>query len=165
MRIGITGHQHLDDEGAWQWVREVLTDAISQTPRPFVGLSSLARGADQLFASLVIDHGGTLEVVLPFASYRDRFSSERDARQYDHLLAGASRVEVLAPRTSDQVAYLEAGKRIVDRSDKMFAVWNGEPANDVGGTGDIVRYAAESGRPILIFNPVIRMALPANQLS
>jgi hypothetical protein len=156
IRIGITGHQRLDDEKAWHWVRGVLVDAVARSPRPFAGLSSLAIGADQLLASIVLDHDGTLEVVVPFPDYRSRFADEHDAKRYDALLARASRVEVLPALASDQAAYLAAGKRIVDRSDEMFAVWDGQPAVDVGGTGDIVQYARDVERTLTVFDPVTR---------
>ena len=159
IRIGITGHQRLDDETTWQWVRDALADAVARTPRPFAGLSSLAIGADQLLASIVLGQDGTLEVVVPFPDYRSRFATEDDAKRYDALLSRASRVEVLPALASDQEAYLAAGKRIVDRSDEMFAVWNGQPAADVGGTGDIVQYARDVGRLLTVFNPVTRTVL------
>ena len=159
IRIGITGHQRLDDESTWQWVRGVLADAVARSPRPLAGLSSLAIGADQLLASIVLEQDGTLEVVLPFPDYRSRFADEQDAKRYDALLCRASTVEVIPVHASDQEAYLAAGKRIVDRSSEMFAVWNGRPAADVGGTGDIVQYARDVGRLLTVFNPVTRTVL------
>ena len=159
IRIGITGHQWLDDETTWQWVRSALADAVARSPRPFEGLSSLAIGVDQLFASIVLDHGGTLEVVLPFPDYRTRFADEQDARRYDGLLSRASRIEVIQAQGSDEEAYLAAGKRIVDRSHEMFAVWNGQPAADIGGTADIVHYTRDVGRRLTVFDPVTRTVL------
>jgi hypothetical protein len=159
IRIGITGHQRLDDETGWQWVRGALVDAVARSPRPFAGLSSLAIGADQLLASIVLDHDGTLEVVVPFPDYRSRFADEQDAKRYDVLLSRASQVEVLPAQASDQAAYLAAGKRIVERSDEMYAVWDGQPAADVGGTGDIVQYARDVGRKLTVFDPVTRTLL------
>lgn len=156
IRIGITGHQRLDDESAWQWVSGALGEAIAELPRPFAALSSLAIGADQLLAWIALEQGGTLDVVLPFADYRARFATERDARQYDALLSRASSIEALPPRDTDEQSYLAAGQRIVDCSHAMFAVWNGQQSAEVGGTGDIVRYAREKGRPLTVFDPVTR---------
>ena len=116
-------------------------------------------GADQLMASLVLEQQGTLEVVLPFPDYRTRFADEQDAKRYDDLLSRASHIEVLQPQASDEEAYLAAGQRVVDRSTEMFAVWNGQPAADVGGTADIVRYALDVGRLMTVFNPVTRTVL------
>lgn len=155
IRIGITGHQRLDDESAWPWVSEALSEAVMRLPRPFAALSSLAIGADQLMARIVLDQGGTLEVVVPFSGYRARLAAEH-AEQYDMLLRRAAHVETLTGRDSDELSYLAAGKRIVDRSDEMFAVWNGQPAEEPGGTGDIVQYAREAGRLLTVFDPVTR---------
>ena len=96
---------------------------------------------------------------MPFPDYRSRFADELDAKRYDALLSRASRVEVLPAQASDQAAYLAAGKQIVDRSNEMFAVWNGQPAADVGGTGDIVQYARDVGRLLTVFNPVNRTVI------
>ena len=41
----------------------------------------------------------------------------------------------------------------------MFAVWDGQPAADVGGTGDIVQYARDVGRLLTVFDPVTRTVL------
>lgn len=156
IRIGITGHRRLDDETAWPWVSRELADALARARRPFAVLSSLAIGADQLLASIALEHDGTLEVVLPFPGYRARFADEQEARRYDALLLRASSVEVLPAQAADKLSYLVAGQRVVDRSDVMFAVWNGQPAADVGGTGDIVQYARRLGRPLTVFDPVTR---------
>lgn len=156
IRIGITGHRRLDDETAWHWVGGAMADAIARSQRPFAVLSSLAIGADQLLASIGLAQGGTLEVVLPFPGYRAKFNEPHDLSRYDALLLRASQVEVLPPQGSDKESYLAAGKRIVDRSHAMFAVWDGRPAADVGGTGDVVQYARAMDCPLTVFDPVTR---------
>ena len=50
-------------------------------------------------------------------------------------------------------AFLEAGKFIVRKSNLLIAVWDGEDAEGVGGTGDIVRFAEKAGKPIIHLNP------------
>jgi hypothetical protein len=129
---------------------------IDRTERPFVGLSSLAIGADQLFAKVVLERGGQLVAIVPFAGYRQCFSPE-DVHQYDALLARATDVETLVGRGSDQESYLAAGMRVVQRSDAMIAVWDGQPAAGVGGTADIVQYARAVGRPLSIVDPIRRI--------
>ena len=44
--------------------------------------------------------------------------------------------------------FLRAGRRVVDLSDRLFAVWDGEKARGVGGTAEIVDYARASGKPV-----------------
>jgi len=38
---------------------------------------------------------------------------------------------------TDEDAYMAAGRRVVDLSDVMIAVWNAKPAKGKGGTADI----------------------------
>lgn len=156
MRVGITGHQRLAVESAWDWVRCELAAILSRSRGPLVGVSSLAAGTDQVFADLVLTQGGSLEIVLPFKGYAGRFVEERDAREFDRLLEVASKVETLSRDGSDEEAYMEAGKRVVDASDLLVAVWDGRPAAGLGGTADVVRYALGRKRPIIHLNPVTR---------
>lgn len=64
MRIGITGHSNLSPDSL-PLVAEGLRDALVAVSAPLVGVSCLARGADQVFARVVLEHGGQLEVRQP----------------------------------------------------------------------------------------------------
>jgi hypothetical protein len=66
------------------------------------------------------------------------------------LLGRATHVETLDCQASDQQCFLAAGKRVVDLSDQLVAVWDGRPAKGVGGTGDVVGYARSIGRPVIL---------------
>jgi hypothetical protein len=52
-----------------------------------------------------------------------------------------SPVNELPYPTPTEAAYFAAGKLIVNRCDLLLAVWDGQPAGGLGGTGDIVGYA------------------------
>lgn len=151
MHVGITGHQRLKGATAWPWVQEVLEQLLDDFERPLVGVSSLAIGADQLLAGLVLERGGALHVVIPFAGYEGMFTG-KDLETYRRLLELAT-VEVLAVSGSAEDAYLAAGKRMVEIADIMLAVWNGKPARGVGGTADVVMYARDKGKTIIQVNP------------
>ncbi len=156
-RIGITGHQRLGDASATAWVRTAIHQVLGEHAGELVGVSSLAAGADQVFAALVLGRQGRLEAVLPFPGYRERsFTEDDDRRRYDRLIARAQ-VDVL-PRDgrSDQDAYLQAGKEVVARCGLLVAVWNGAPAGGLGGTADIVAHARERRRAMVILDPVRR---------
>ena len=155
--IGITGHQHLGDASATAWVRTAIDRVLGEHTGELVGVSSLAAGADQLFAALLLDRHGRLEAVLPFPGYRERsFAEPDDLRRYDRLVARVQ-VDVL-PRDgrSDEEAYLCAGKEVVARCELLIAVWNGAPARGLGGTADIVAHARARGRAMVILDPVRR---------
>lgn len=151
MHLGITGHQRLPEERAWQWVAEALRLHMRSAERPLVGVTSLAIGADQLFARLVLECGGAIYAVLPFADIERSFSPE-DVASYKELVHRAT-VEVLNLPGTDEDAYLAAGQRVVDLSDSLLAVWDGTPAKGKGGTADIVSYAKFRGVPIVHINP------------
>ena len=157
-RIGITGHQLLGDQPAVAWIRSAIDRVLGEHIGELVGVSCLAVGADQVFATLVLERGGALEVVLPFPEYRERgLSGDGDRQQYDRLIA-RGRVDIL-PRggRSDEEAYLHVGIQVVSRCDVLVAVWNGSPAAGPGGTADVVSRARDCGRAVVIINPVQRI--------
>jgi len=153
-RVGITGHQRLDDSNVWLWVASVLRDELARLRPPLVGVTSLAVGADQLLARLVLERGGTIHAVLPFADIERSFPPER-VRAYRELARQAS-IEVLDTPGTDEDAYLAAGQRVVDLSDIVLAVWNGKRAKGKGGTADVVAYARRRGVPLVHIDPVSR---------
>jgi hypothetical protein len=148
MRVGVTGHRSLPDRTR-QLVESSVYDRLGGlTSEPLVGISCLADGADQLFAEAVLGLGGELEVVLPAAGcYRDGRAA------LDRFVARAAAVETLGFPESTNEAYMAAGRRVVDRSDVLVAVWDGNPARGFGGTGDVVAYAHERGVPVEVVWP------------
>jgi hypothetical protein len=151
-RIGITGHQRLEDPGVWPWVARVMRDELARAAPPLVGVTSLAVGADQLLARLVLEKGGQVHAVLPFAGIERSFSAEH-LPEY-HKLVEQATVEVLDTPGTDEDAYLAAGHRVVALSDLVLAVWNGKPAKGKGGTADVVAHAIERGVPLIHIDPV-----------
>lgn len=153
MRIGISGHQYLEDPRGWEWVRYVLRDLLLRFPRPLVGVTCLAVGADSLLATLMEEQNQSFEVVLPFADYESRLPL--DARdEYRRLLDQAAEVTTLQDRSNDEDSYFEAGKMVVDLSDVLITVWDGKPAKGLGGTADVVAYARQKEKPIVHLDPV-----------
>jgi hypothetical protein len=163
LRVGVTGHRDLADPFV---ARDRCIDALHAVRRADVPIeiwSSLAEGADRLVAELVPTVAETLVVVLPLDpnDYRNDFATIASRRQFDGLLAGATRVEVTGPDAggSRESAYERAGLAIVEACDVLLALWDGEEARGRGGTADIVRVARERGRTV-IHIPVARRAAP-----
>lgn len=154
MRVGITGHQRLEDPKAWAWVAGVMRDELARIAPPLIGVTSLAIGADQLLARLVLEASGTIHAVLPFADIERSFSPE-DVPSYRELVRQAT-IEVLDTHGSDEDAYLAAGQQVVELSDIVLAVWNGEPAKGKGGTADVVAYAIRRCVPLIHIDPITR---------
>lgn len=153
MKIGVTGHQKLADP---LWVKQEILRVLHDQPTPFVGITSLAVGADQLFAEAVIESAGSLQAVIPCKEYLQSIAAESRAA-YENLLSQATWSEVLSNGSCSEEAYLSAGKRVVDLSELMIAVWNGKPAAGLGGTADIVEYAKSQGKRCIHINPLTQM--------
>jgi hypothetical protein len=153
MRIGITGHQNIGDDKAERWVGSCIRERLLKVP-DLIGLASLAKGADQIFASVVLDLGGVIEAVLPFPEYTRSFGNRSDLDRFEYLLSRCAKVTTLPFQGSDESSYLSAGEYVVGHSDLVIAVWNGRPAAGLGGTADIVKYAKQIGKPLFHIDPV-----------
>jgi hypothetical protein len=150
-KVGVTGHQDLPSIAEAQ-VRRDLGRLLRSLPTPIVGLSSLARGADQLFAELTLEIGGALQAIVPAADFETTFAPVDRARYLD-LLSRADEVTVLDFLQSSDEAYDAAGRFVVDHCEVLFAVWDGRPARGLGGTADAVAYARSVSREVLICWP------------
>ncbi len=149
--VGVTGHQGLTPD-----TEQLVADAMDRQlhdVQELVGISSLAEGADQIFAERVLAAGGQLTVILPAARYALTFPQAPARQHYENLLRRAEQVIRLPFEEPAEDAYWAAGKEVVDRCDLLLAVWNGKPSGGLGGTADIVAYARNKGRPTIIIWP------------
>jgi hypothetical protein len=157
MTYGITGHQHLATSDNEDWTRRQLSRLIAQAGKNICfGLSALAIGADQIFAEAIIENNIPLRVVIPCAGYEKTFTAT-SLQHYKLLLEAASSFYKLDYDAPSEAAFLAAGKTIVNSSDVLLAVWNGEPAKGMGGTGDIISYARSLNKTIFNVNPFKRL--------
>lgn len=150
-RIAVSGHRNLP-EGSVHMVDKAIRAALSDRPAGVTGLTSLADGADQIFARAVLDLGGNIEVVVPAEKYRDELPEQARAH-YDRLLAKAVAVHRLPFTESTPDAHMAASKLMINEADEMYAVWDGRPARGYGGTADVVAYARERRIPVLVIWP------------
>jgi hypothetical protein len=153
MHVGVTGHQRLANPNSWPWVTKAMSEQLSAIEPPLIAITSLAIGADQLLARLVVQKGGKIHAVLPFADIERSFSAG-DLPAYRELIANAVKTDVLNTPGTDEDAFLAAGRRVVELSDILMAVWNRLPAEGKGGTADIVAYAKSQRKPLIVIDPV-----------
>lgn len=155
MNIGITGHQTIPPE-ALDHVTQEIKACIQRQIEPVVGFSNLAVGADQLFARLVIESGGTLAAIVPSRDYEGTFTTEPDLAAYQALLARAKDVIILDFPGPTESAFMAGGDEVARRSDLVIAVWDGvapplraDGSMPHGGTIDAVWNAWSMGKPVL----------------
>jgi hypothetical protein len=147
-RIGVTGHRGIP-AAALPSVRAGIRAEL----RGCAGteaLSSLAAGADQLFAELALDHGIPVTAVIPGMDYEAHLGGDEVRAAYQRLLKASSSRVKLPPEATHEEAYYAAGRWIVDHADRLVAVWDGRPARGLGGTADVVRYARRNGVPVRV---------------
>jgi len=150
--LGITGHRGLPGD-IEQWVRAALDDAVRKHGSAgLVGVSCLADGPDSWFAESVLAAGGRVEAVVPASRYRNGLPASHRST-YDRLLQQATEVHSTGLTESDEQAHMSGGEILVGLSDRLLAVWDGEPARGYGGTADVVAYARRNGVPVEVLWP------------
>jgi hypothetical protein len=150
-RVGVTGHRDLADSTC-----ELVSAALAiQLARfgPIDGISSLAEGADQIFAEQVLKAGGALTAIVPSAHYGRSFETAMGNATYRRLRALASEVIELPFSSPSEEAYWAAGQRVVGLAEVLLAVWDGSPSRGVGGTADVVALAGDRGVPTTVVWP------------
>ncbi len=153
MKAGITGHQNLGDQATIAWVRDTLADLLIEKIVSR-GFTCLAEGADQLFADALLENDIPFTAIVPCLDYEQAFDNQAARKDYLRLIKLAGkRIELNFPYPSEK-AFFEAGKKVVACSDLIYAVWDGESAKGLGGTGDIVDYSKRQSKQIVHLNPV-----------
>lgn len=152
--IAVTGHMDLTEE-SMPVVRTALDTLLaSYGDGGLTGVSCIAKGADSLFARAVLDVGGRLVVVLPSRDYRQAKVKPEHAATFDALLEAAAEVVVVPQETANRAAYEAANAVLLERADRLVAVWNGQPPTGKGGgTADVVVQARAAGIPVDVVWP------------
>lgn len=149
---GITGHQELGTLDDIAWVRRSIE---LQVAKKFItrGVSCLAGGADQIFVETLLKMSIAYDVIIPCEGYEEAFSGKKDLQNFRLQRIKAGRVWTLPFSSPSEEAFLAGGSCVVDQCGLLFAVWDGRPANGLGGTGDVVMIARALRKPVLHINP------------
>ena len=111
-------------------------------------ISGMADGVGLDFASIIVGisnrfEGIVLESALPYPLRTTSKESESD--EIRHFLVNASqKITVVSPQYF-KGCMQKRNRYMVDKSDLVLAVWNGE---ERGGTWDTISYARKKGKPI-----------------
>lgn len=162
--IGVTGHRKIDVKNPKlaECVRGELLKLRQTYPHcPFLIVSGLADGADRLVARLAMETlSAKLIAILPFseAEYRKDFATPASQNEFSEFLKQAQAV-VIAPQREDATAvtvsgparnrqYARAGAYVVENAQVLIALWDGQPARGIGGTGDVVKWRLSGELPV-----------------
>lgn len=153
IRIGVSGHQARSDIN-WKWTSSEIKAALRHYQPVGQAFTSLAVGSDQVFAREAIALGIPVNAVIPMAGYENFFKGSGLA-SYESLLVHCNVIR-LDGGENDEKSFLNAGRYVVDNSDLLIAIWDGKPANGLGGTADIVDYCLALGQTVVHINPILR---------
>lgn len=103
--VGVTGHSNITDATS-DLVRDEIVKLLRAESGEVVGLTCLARGADQVFADAVLEVGGSLSVVIPAADYFGNIPDPVAKQRCDRYLADATEKVQLDNAISGPRAYL-----------------------------------------------------------
>ena len=176
LRVGVTGHrpnklQSADEPLLRNQIRTALLSLKEITtglhhsaralylPEPPVlrVISPLAEGSDRFVADVGLALGFELQCPLPFPreEYEKDFESEDSRERFHELLGQATAVlELDGSRNTiespdlESRSYEAAGRVVLNQSDVMIAIWDGDSGKK-GGTAQMVTEAALLGIPII----------------
>jgi hypothetical protein len=174
LRIGVTGHRPPRlPESAFGPVRTECTALLkaiadearavhvqypsrfSDEPPLLIFVTALAEGADMICAEAALDCGYGIDVCLPFDinEYSKDFAPAAAAKL--RALVGKARalLELPGTRRQESAAYEAAGKLVLQQSDMIISVWDGDSARGRGGTAEIVAEAVADHVPVINLDP------------
>lgn len=151
--VGVTGHMNLTTPTVPLVEHEIRSELAAYDPEDLIGVSCIAEGADSVFAQVVLDLGGRLEVVIPAADYRNKKVKARHLPRFDSLVGRAANVTVLPYEESTRLAYEAANAFVLERCERIIAVWDGQSPKEKGGTAEVVSLAVDRGMPVKVIWP------------
>lgn len=152
--VGFSGHRNITNKHLIQKVIERELEKLKLEFTKITTISSVASGADTLFLSAANKQEIPTHIILPFEKkrFRNDFCT-KDWLQAERLINRATDVKVNKSTGShDCQHYLEAGLLTLKGCNILMTVWNGKPSKGLGGTGDIVAYARQIKKPLLIID-------------
>jgi hypothetical protein len=150
LTLGVTGHRDLVEaeipaiRARLAELFELLNERYPDLPLRLV--TPLAEGGDRVAAEVAREYGIELLVPLPMPAddYEKDFFEDDSRRQFRALLEDAMVVDIGQARkvrgASRDLAYAQAGIYTSDHCQILIAIWDGQPHELSGGTGDVVEY-------------------------
>ena len=152
--IGVTGHRAIREGDRAELLKSVTAELSKLRTRcpnsPFVMLTSLAQGGDQLCAEAAVSLGIPLVVALPMEkdTYEQDFTPEALARfrsffaQAESFFTVPPTEAVPADGPNRDYLYRQAGIYVSAHSHLLLALWDGGPGTDAAcGTAEAVDFS------------------------
>lgn len=166
VRVGVTGHRldglkkdGFDEVRLREAIRKILEiirqtaeqiatesgNAYAESPPVLRIVSPLAEGADRLVAQEALELGYHLQCPFPFSreEYEQDFETAESREEFTLLCGQATSSTILeldGSRSKEKQAYEAVGRVVLQQSDILIAIWNGdrpEGTEKQGGTAQI----------------------------
>lgn len=155
--IGVTGHREITQtnqiiSGVDKALRKIKESFPSEV---ITIISPLAEGADRLVVWRARENDDVQLIVplpLELSEYMLDFNSISSKAEFITLLEQADQIIELPPGKTRDAGYQASGSYLLNNSDVLVAIWDGQPARGPGGTGQIVAEAREKLMPIAWIN-------------
>lgn len=153
MNVGITGHQELGNKDCILWLKSEIVKEITYTKYKR-GYTCLAKGADQLFADIVLKNKIDLVSIIPCEEYEKTFSDFKSLNDFKFFLNKSSKIIKMPFEMPTEAAFFNASKYLITKIDLLIAIWDGKNAKGLGGTADVVQQAKDQNVRILHLNTI-----------
>lgn len=152
--IGITGHRFLAEVDRLTAGVDAALHQISEAfpaQEALTVISPLAEGADRLVVQRAIASGAVRLIVplpLPVEDYLADFATAASREEFRNLLTLSDITMLLPTVPTREAAYEAAGRYMLEHSDVLIALWDGQNEQGQGGTGALVKEARQRGLPL-----------------
>jgi uncharacterized phage-like protein YoqJ len=153
MIISLTGHRP-NKLGGYKLPNPTYIHVCQQIEKTFIEfkpekiISGMALGVDQWAAHIAYKLKIPFTAAIPFEGQEKAWPASSQ-NTYHALLKKAAEKVIVCEGTYQAVKMQVRNQWMVDRCDKLIAVWDGSP----GGTGNCVNYAKSMNREIIYINP------------
>lgn len=163
--VAVTGHRDLvaaEEPAIRERVRHFLQQLLTEFPdRGVTLMSALAEGADQLVAEEALNLGIPIVAPLPMPRelYVEDFTTIRVREKFDFLCSraaetfelpitpGNTRATIDSHSKNRTRQYAQLGVFLSAHCHILLALWDGKVTDDLGGTGQVVRFHHDDVMP------------------
>ena len=151
---GVTGHRpetmpFKGDHKAKFRYQELIREFVKTHPGVYI--IGGARGFDTWVGLAALAEGYTVDIYLPFPEdmFTAKWFDPSDRPVLDDMINRARTLLIFSEEYSSKV-YIERDREIVEKSDEMFAGYDGRSK---GGTAATVGFTREAGKPLWVLDP------------
>ncbi len=150
MILGVTGHRPKYLPGQYSdYTNEVLlkiSEGIIKKYQPDIIISGFALGFDIAMTEAAINNNISVVAAIPFVGQEKRWTKSQQEK-YHRLLEKSEKV-IVSEGSYSAAKMMFRNQFIVDFSDEMFCLWNGDKNS---GTGNAVTEAMKQGKNVKNF--------------